>query len=89
MSDDPEGFGVERAERMEQDSGDIERLPDGSVSIPLLQEELIVTKRRVVRERIIIRKHTVTEERRVDALLRRERIEVEADPRVELDEDQG
>ena len=64
------------------DSGEVEVLPDGSLSVPVFEEELVVEKRLVVRERIIVRKHTVTEDRRVRADLRRERVEVEADAEV-------
>ena len=64
------------------DSGEVEVLPDGSISIPVFQEELVIEKRLVVRERVIVRKHTVTEDRLVEADLRRERGEVEADPEV-------
>ena len=79
--------GVEHAEFERQapgeaDSGEVEILADGSVSIPVFEEELVIEKRLVVRERVIVRKHTVTEERRVEATLRRERVEVEADPEV-------
>ena len=64
------------------DSGEVEVLPDGSLSIPVFEEELVIEKRLVVRERIIVRKHTVTEDRRVHADLRRERVEVDADAEV-------
>lgn len=79
--------GVERAELerrapIEGDSGEVEVLPDGSISIPVFEEELVIEKRLVVRERVIVRKHTVSEERRVEAELRRERVVVEADPEV-------
>ena len=79
--------GVEHAEFERQapgdaDSGEVEILADGSVSIPVFEEELVIEKRLVVRERVIVRKHTVSEERRVEADLRRERVEVEADPEV-------
>jgi uncharacterized protein (TIGR02271 family) len=60
------------------DSGEVETLPDGSLSIPVFEEQLVITKRLVVRERVIIRKHTVYEEQVVTADLRRERLEVEA-----------
>ena len=60
-------------------TGEIETLPDGSVPIPLFEEQLVVTKRLVVRERIVIRKRTISEEHRVEADLRRERIEVDGD----------
>ena len=61
------------------DSGEVETLPDGSLSIPVFEEQIVITKRLVVRERVILRKHTVYEEQVVSADLRRERLEVEAD----------
>jgi uncharacterized protein (TIGR02271 family) len=61
------------------DSGEVETLPDGSVSIPVFEEQIVVTKRLVVRERVIVRKHTVYEDHVVTADLRRERLEVEGD----------
>lgn len=73
---------VERQAPAGADSGEVEVLPDGSVSIPVFEEELVIERRLVVRERVIVRKHTVTEDRRVEADLRRERVEVEADPQV-------
>ena len=63
----------------EADSGEVETLPDGSLSIPVFEEQIVVTKRLVVRERVIVRKHTVYEEHEVSADLKRERLEVEAD----------
>jgi stress response protein YsnF len=65
---------------LEGDSGEVLTLPDGSVSVPVFEEEIVVTKRLKVRERIVIRKTHVTEEARVEAELRRERVDVEADP---------
>ena len=62
----------------EADSGQVETLPDGSVSIPVFEEQIVVEKRLVVRERVVLRKHTVYEEQVVTADLRRERLEVEA-----------
>jgi hypothetical protein len=52
--------GIERVRVVGDDSGQIEILADGSVSIPLLEEQVVKTKRAVVRERIIVRKRTVT-----------------------------
>ncbi len=63
---------------VEADSGEVETLPDGSISIPVFEEQIVITKRLVVRERVIVRKHTVYEEQVVSAELRRERLEVEA-----------
>ena len=72
----------ERVPAVEGDSGEVETLPDGSVSIPVFEEELVVTKRVVVRERVIIRKSTVVDEHRIQTELRRERVEIDADPGV-------
>jgi len=76
---------MERTGPNPDDSGTIETLPDGSISIPILEEELVVTKRTVVRERLIIRRRTRTEQSPVEAELKRERVEVEADPDVEVE----
>ena len=71
---------VERTAPRENDSGEIETLEDGSVSIPVLEERLVVTKEIVVRERVVIRKRTTTERERIETELRRERIEIDAAP---------
>jgi uncharacterized protein (TIGR02271 family) len=76
---DVEHAEVEQSVPLENDSGEIERLPDGSVSIPVFEEEVVVTKRLVVRERVIIRKTTTTEHHRVEADVRKERLEVDVD----------
>ena len=70
---------VERDGAYEHDSGEIETLPDGSVSVPVFEEELVVTKRLVVRERVIVRKRTVTETVRIEDEVRKERVELEGD----------
>lgn len=74
---------VEHVAANEGDSGEVETLPDGSVSIPILEEELVITKRTVVRERVIVRKRTETEHRRVEAELRKERVEIDSDVELE------
>ena len=71
----------------EADSGLVETLPDGSLSIPVFEEQIVVTKRLVVRERVVVRKHTVYEEHVVSADLQRERLEVEADGDVVVHDD--
>ena len=83
-----ENADFERTGPHPSDSGEIETLPDGSVSVPVFEEEIVITKRKVVRERVIVRKHTVTEEHTVEAQLRRERVEIDADPGVELVDEQ-
>ena len=71
----------------DHDSGEIETLADGSISIPLFEERLVVTKQTFVRERVILRKRTVTEQHVIEAELRRERIDIQGD--VEFDEPAG
>ena len=66
----------------EGDSGRVEHLPDGSISIPLFEEELVVTKRVVLRERMIVRKSVETQRQRVREELRKERVELDADEPV-------
>ena len=69
----------ERAPASDGDSGEIETLEDGSISIPLFEERLVVHKELFVRERVIVRKRTVTEQHRIEAQLRKEQIEVEGE----------
>lgn len=78
---------VERNAARADDAGEVEVLPDGSVSIPVFAEELVVEKRLVVRERVVIRKRTETEERRVEAELRKERVDIgrEGDAEIETE----
>ncbi len=78
---------LERVPAGEEDSGEVETLPDGSISIPVFEEELVVTKRLVVRERVVVRKRTEVEERRVEAELRKERVEIESTGDAEVEED--
>lgn len=61
----------------EYDSGEVETLPDGAISIPLLEERAVVTKRMFVRERIVIRKDVETRTETISDEVRRERAEVE------------
>ena len=68
----------------EGDTGQIETLPDGSISIPLFAEELVVVKRTVLRERVIIRKDTTVEQRQIEDELRREVVDIETEGNVEL-----
>jgi uncharacterized protein (TIGR02271 family) len=63
-----------------EDSGEVETLPDGSISIPVFEEELVISRRLVVRERIVVTKQTVYQPERIREELRRERIEVERTP---------
>jgi uncharacterized protein (TIGR02271 family) len=86
---------VERADAEPTDSGQVETLADGSISIPIFEEQIVIEKRLVVRERVILRKYRTTEEHRVEADLLRERLEIDASPDIadrvsgELDEPPG
>ncbi len=72
----------ERVPAADGDSGEVETLPDGSISIPVFEEELVVTKRVVVRERVILRKTTVVDEHLIETDLRKEVVAIDADPGV-------
>ncbi len=78
---------TERVAAVEGDSGQVETLPDGSLSIPVFEEQIVVTKRLVVRERVVVRKHTVYEEHVVSADLRREELDIEVDGDVSVSDD--
>lgn len=77
---------LERVAALDGDSGQVETLEDGSISIPVFEEQIVVEKRLVVRERVVLRKHTVYEEHKVTAELRRERLEVDTDGDVRVTE---
>jgi stress response protein YsnF len=71
----------------DDDSGRIEVLADGSVSIPIYVEELVVTRRSVLKERIIIRKEIATRSERIQTELRREHVDIEAEGEAEIIEE--
>lgn len=75
---------TERTGPDDEDDGQVHTLRDGSISVPVLEEQIVVTKRTVVRERIIVRKRTVTETVHVQDEVRREHVEVDADAGVEM-----
>lgn len=77
---------LERVTALDGDSGQVETLEDGSISIPVFEEQIVVEKRLVVRERVVLRKHTVYEEHKVTAELRRERLEINTDGGVRVTE---
>ena len=75
---------VHREEPDEEDDGEVHELADGSISIPVLEEQIVVTKRTVVRERIVVRKRTESEVVRIRDQVHREEIHVEADETYEI-----
>ena len=74
---DVEHVEFDRASVEEDDDGGIKTLPDGSISIPIYEEELVITRRPVLKERVIVRKDVVTEHVTVEETLRRERVEID------------
>ncbi|HEX8361071.1 MAG TPA: PRC and DUF2382 domain-containing protein [Longimicrobium sp.] len=52
------------------------RTEDGVLYVPIVEEELVITKRLVAREELVIRKTRVTENQVVEETLRRERAEI-------------
>jgi len=74
---------IERVPADPDDSGDIETMADGTVSIPVLEEQLVIEKRLVVTERLLVRKRVETREQRVTADLVREVVTVESDEDVD------
>jgi uncharacterized protein (TIGR02271 family) len=73
---------VERVAPEPDDSGQVETLPDGSVSIPVFEERLVIQKQLVVIERVVIRKSRTTQDYQIEADLRREHIEIGVDPDI-------
>ncbi len=74
---------LERVAAREDDSGQVETMADGSLSIPLLEERVVVEKQVVLVGRVVLRKHTVTVDQTVEADLRSEHVEIETDPGLE------
>ena len=55
-------------------------ISDDEIRIPLVEEEIVVTRRAVVKEEIVIRKRAVEETTEVEAELRRERVDIQPHP---------
>ena len=88
MPRDVEHVDIARVAPTNEDSGKIETLDDGSISIPIFEEQVIVTKRIVLKERVIVSKRTVTERERIKVELRREHVSIDADPEVEVTQEE-
>jgi len=73
---------VERVAPDRDDSGQVETLSDGSVSIPVVEERLVIQKQLVVIERVIIRKSRTTQDHQIEADLRREHVDIDVDPEI-------
>jgi uncharacterized protein (TIGR02271 family) len=55
---------------------------EGETRIPLMEEEIVVEKRPVAKEEVVIRKHAVEDTENVGADLRKERVDVDEKGRV-------
>jgi len=55
-------------------------IKEGVVEVPLMEEEVVASKRTVPKERVRLEKDTVTEEAQVGAELRKERVDTETEP---------
>lgn len=73
---------VETVPAAEGDTGEVLTLPDGSLSIPVFEEKVVLVKQLVVRERIVVRKHSVAHREQVDADVLVEHVELVADASV-------
>lgn len=62
------------------------RIEEAHVRVPVKEEELVVDKRVVPREELVVRKREVLETEPVEADLRRERVEVHEEGNVNVDE---
>lgn len=56
---------------------------EDEIRVPLMEEEVVVDKRTVPKEELVIRKHSVQEEKTVEADLKKERIDVDRNSRPE------
>ncbi len=68
---------VERRPITDASQLDAQPLGEGEIRIPVMEERLVVEKRMVPVEQIIVRKTQVTDQQTVEADLRRERLEVD------------
>lgn len=64
-------------------------ISEGEIRVPLVEEEVIVEKRPVVKEELVIGKRVVEETEVVETDLRKERFELEGDEAVSADPDAG
>lgn len=55
---------------------------DDEIRVPVMEEEVVVEKRAVPKEEVVIRKHAKTDTERVEADVRRERIDVDDETRT-------
>lgn len=72
-----EEVSVERRPVTEARLGSDPRIGEDEIVVPVTEEELLVEKRPVVKEEIVIKKHAVEHTEEVDADLRKERVDID------------
>lgn len=60
------------------------RIEGDEIRIPIMEEEVVVEKRVVPKEELVVKKHTITETENVEADLRKERVDVDRQGDVNL-----
>ena len=60
----------------EVDDGEVHELSDGTLSIPVFEEQIVLSRRTVVRERILLKRKVVAESVEVNTEVRREEFEL-------------
>ncbi len=83
VAQDREALDLERLPAAADDPGGVLTLEDGGISIPVYEEEVIVTRRVVLKERVVIRKRVETHTVPVSTEVRRERVEIDVDREIE------
>ena len=73
---------VERRPIQADQAGTPAEFKEGETRIPLMEEEVVVEKRPVAKEEIVIRKHAVEDTENVSADLRKERVDIDEKGRV-------
>jgi uncharacterized protein (TIGR02271 family) len=68
---------TEHVPAADEDDGQVHELEDGTLSIPVLEEQIVVTRRTVVRERLLVHRHIESERVTIEDEVRREHVEVE------------
>ena len=73
---------VERRPIQADQAGAPAEFKEGETRIPLMEEEVVVEKRPVAKEEVVIRKHAVEDTENVGADLRKERVDIDEKGRV-------
>lgn len=68
---------VERRPVVNADSASRADMDQDEIRIPVYEDEIVVDKRRVLKEEIVVKKHEVQDTKSVEADLRKERVEVD------------